>query len=47
MHELGDAVFKVDADNNIDHEDTFAGIFRGAKIIGDKYIEPKVLDLVQ
>lgn len=47
MHELGDAVFKVDADNNIDHEDTFAGIFRGAKIIGDKYIEPKVLDSVR
>lgn len=47
MHELGDAVFKVDKDNNIDESDTVIGIIKGATIIGDKYIEPKVLDSIR
>ncbi len=47
MHELGDAVFKVDEDNNIDEEDTLNGIIKGAKIIGIKYVEPKVLDAIR
>ena len=47
MHELGDAVFKVDVDNSIDEDDTVNGIIAGAKIIGVKYIEPKVLDAIR
>jgi len=42
MHELGDAVFKTDTDNYIDHNDALRGILRGAEVIGVKYVEPKV-----
>jgi hypothetical protein len=42
MHELGDAVFKTDADNHIDLNDALEGIIRGAEVIGAKYVEPKV-----
>lgn len=43
MHELGDAVFKVDADNRVSQDDALLGVIRGAEIIGAKYIEPKIL----
>jgi len=42
MHELGDAVFKVDSDGNIDKEDTMKGIIQAAQIVGAKYIEPSI-----
>ncbi len=47
MHELGDAVFKKDVDNNIDIEDARGGCIHGTLVIGDKYIEPKVLAAIK
>ncbi len=43
MHELGDAVFKIDNDNVVDRKDALAGVVRGAEIIGSKYVEPRIL----
>ncbi len=43
MHEIGDAVFKVDRDNRIDVHDALEGLLLGAQIIGAKYVEPNVL----
>jgi len=47
MHEIGDAVFKVDADNLIDEKDALSGVIQAANIIGAKYIEPRVLDAIR
>jgi len=47
MHEIGDAVFKTDRDNQIDEHDALAGILNAANIIGGKYIEPKVLQAIR
>ncbi|MCF7668494.1 MAG: AAA family ATPase [Verrucomicrobia bacterium] len=47
MHEIGDAVFNIDEDDNIDHKDAMLGIVRSAEAIGAKYIEPKVLATVR
>lgn len=47
MHELGDAVFKVDDDNVIDERDAFMGVIRGANVIGEKYVEPKILEALR
>jgi energy-coupling factor transporter ATP-binding protein EcfA2 len=47
MHEIGDAVFKTDEDDNIDGKDALAGILRAAEAIGSKYIEPKVLATIR
>jgi hypothetical protein len=47
MHELGDAVFKVDKDNHIDTADTLDGIMTSAEVIGAKYIEPNVLAAIR
>jgi AAA+ ATPase superfamily predicted ATPase len=46
LHEIGDAVFKVDTDGKIDANDAIAGVMSAALIIGEKYIEPKVLDAI-
>jgi hypothetical protein len=47
MHELGDAVFKIDKDNRIDTADTLNGIMTSAEVIGAKYIEPNVLAAIR
>jgi hypothetical protein len=47
MHEVGDAVFKVDKDNHIDSDDTLEGIMTGAQVIGAKYIEPNILAAIR
>jgi len=47
MHELGDAVFKVDKDNRIDTDDALDGIMTSAQVIGAKYIEPNVLAAIR
>lgn len=47
VHELGDAVFDVDVDNKIDATDAIDGSFQAARIIGDRYIEPKVLAAIR
>ena len=46
LHEIGDAVFKEDTDGKIDEGDALDGIISAAKVIGAKYIEPKVLDAI-
>lgn len=47
MHELGDAVFKIDRDNRVDEHDTLDGILLGAQVIGAKYVEPNVLATIR
>jgi len=47
LHEIGDAVFKVDKDGSIDKEDATQGVMLAAQVIGVKYIEPKVLDAIK
>jgi hypothetical protein len=47
IHEIGDAVFKEDKDNYISDDDAAIGIFAATEIIGKKYIEPKVLDVIR
>jgi len=46
LHEIGDAVFKIDTDGKIDADDAISGVMSAARIIGAKYIEPKVLDAI-
>jgi hypothetical protein len=46
-HEIGDAVSKVDVDNQIDGKDALIGIFNAATVIGQKYIEPQVYDTIR
>ncbi len=46
-HEIGDAVFKIDMDNNIDKDDAVRGIVKAAHVIGQKYIEPQVYDAIR
>ena len=47
LHEIGDAVFKVDEDGSIDEQDANIGVMLAAQVIGVKYIEPKVLDAIK
>ncbi len=46
LHEIGDAVFNVDSDGTIDENDALSGVLSAARVIGAKYIEPKVLDAI-
>ncbi|KPK96230.1 hypothetical protein AMJ80_01200 [bacterium SM23_31] len=47
MHEIGDAAFRYDSNGIIDKNDAYAGIYRAAKIIGAKYLNPKVYYAIQ
>jgi len=42
MHEVGDAVFWHDTDNNIDVYDARQGIMEAARTVGKKYIDPQI-----
>ena len=42
MHEVGDAVFWQDTDNDIDIDDARQGIMEAARTVGKKYIDPKI-----
>ena len=46
-HEIGDAVFKIDRDGVIDREDALKGIIEAADIVGRKYLEPQVFQLIR
>ncbi len=46
LHEIGDAAFKADSDGAIEKDDALSGVISAAKVIGAKYIEPKVLDVI-
>jgi hypothetical protein len=47
MQELGDAVFKADSDDMVTSEDALNGLFRGAQVLGAKYIEPNILAAIR
>ncbi|MCD6472985.1 ATP-binding protein [Candidatus Aerophobetes bacterium] len=47
MHEVGDAVFWVDKDNCIDEGDTMNGIIEAAGIVGRKYLDPQVYQVLK
>jgi hypothetical protein len=42
MHEVGDAVFWQDTNNNIDLRDAKQGIMEAARTVGKKYIDPQI-----
>jgi hypothetical protein len=42
MHEVGDAVFWQDTDNDIDIHDARQGIMEAARTVGKKYIDPQI-----
>lgn len=42
MHEVGDAVFWQDTDNDIDVPDAKQGIMEAARTVGKKYIDPQI-----
>ena len=47
MHELGDAIFWLDKDNHIDKGDALSGLFEAAKIVGKKYLDPQVYQVLK
>jgi hypothetical protein len=47
MHEIGDAVLKADTDDRIGEFDVAAGVVAAADVVGRKYLEPKVLDVIR
>jgi AAA+ ATPase superfamily predicted ATPase len=47
LHEIGDAVFKENQDDVIDACDVMGGVDRAAQIIGEKYIEPIILNAIR
>jgi len=42
MHEVGDAVFWLDTDDNIDEKDAIGGILMVAETVGRKYLDRQV-----
>lgn len=47
MHEVGDAVFWQDKDNHVDGSDAFSGILEAAQIVGKKYVDPQISNLLK
>lgn len=47
MHELGDAIFWLDKDNHIDIDDAIGGLIEAANIIGKKYLDPQVYQVLK
>lgn len=47
VQEIGDAVFRIDKDDRIDHLDVMNGIVRAADIVGVKYLEPTVFSAIR
>lgn len=42
-HELGDAAFNTDTDDNVDYQDAITAVLRAAEVVGGKYIEPQIM----
>jgi AAA+ ATPase superfamily predicted ATPase len=42
MHEVGDAVFWSDTDNEIDSSDAVSGVVEAAEVVGRKYLDPQI-----
>jgi len=47
MHEVGDAVFWQDTDNHVNETDARRGITEAARIIGRKYIDPQISNVLR
>jgi len=47
MYEVGDAVFWQDTDGHVDESDAMQGIMEAAGIIGKKYIDPKIANVLR
>jgi len=47
MQEIGEAVYYHDSDMHIDIEDADNGIMKAAQIVGEKYLQPKVLKAIR
>jgi len=47
MQEIGEATYYQDQDFTIDVEDADNGILKAAKIVGEKYLQPKVIDAIR
>jgi len=47
MHEIGEAVFKIDADHEISKDDAIRGVEQAAEIVGRKYLEDQVFDAMR
>lgn len=46
LHEIGHAVYMVDEDNHVTQDDANRGVHSAVRVIGEKYIEPKILDAI-
>jgi AAA+ ATPase superfamily predicted ATPase len=46
-HELGDAAFRVDADGVLDFSDAHVAVLRAADIVGNRYLQPQVLQAIR
>lgn len=47
VHEIGDAVFRIDTDDHIELDDATEGIFAAADIVGRKYLDPIVYSAIR
>ncbi|MEW6201646.1 MAG: ATP-binding protein [bacterium] len=47
LHEIGDAVLRVDSDNHIDKNDAVVGIFKATEIVGNKYLNRQIMDAIK
>lgn len=47
MHEIGDAVFWIDSNRDIDTDDANAGVIEAAENVGRKYLDRQVYDAVR
>ena len=46
-HEIGDAVFKVASGEKITHQMAIAGVVEASEIVGRKYLEPQVFQVIK
>jgi len=47
LQELGDAAFKADDDDHLDLDDAVRGVMNAAMIVGQKYLQPAVVDVIR
>ncbi len=46
-HEIGDAVYRIDSDNQIDMRDAAVGLCHATEIVGRKHLEPQVFRAIR
>ncbi len=47
LQEIGDAAFKADTDDHLDMRDANRGVIDAARIVGQKYLQPTVVDAIR